>query len=41
MSKSDATIVLMHGSWADGSSWNKVILLLQAKDMAVSQPGTS
>jgi pimeloyl-ACP methyl ester carboxylesterase len=35
MSKSDATIVLVHGAWADGSSWNRVIPLLQAKDMAV------
>jgi hypothetical protein len=25
MVKSDATILLMHGAWADGSSWNKVI----------------
>src|SRR5271169_2301436 len=30
-----ATIVLVHGAWADGSSWNKVIPLLQAKDLPV------
>jgi hypothetical protein len=28
MGKSAATIVLVHGAWADGSSWNKVIPLL-------------
>ena len=35
MAKSAATIVLVHGAWADGSSWNKVIPLLQAKDLPV------
>jgi pimeloyl-ACP methyl ester carboxylesterase len=35
MTKSAATIVLVHGAWADGSSWNKVIPLLQAKELAV------
>jgi pimeloyl-ACP methyl ester carboxylesterase len=35
MLKSAATIVLVHGAWADGSSWNKVIPLLQAKDLPV------
>lgn len=35
MSKSTATIVLVHGAWADGSSWNKVIPLLQAKGLSV------
>src|SRR6187399_418875 len=37
-------IVLVHGAFADGSSWNKVIRLLQAKDFnvtAVQQPLTS
>jgi pimeloyl-ACP methyl ester carboxylesterase len=29
------TIVLVHGAWADGSSWNKVIALLLAKNLAV------
>ncbi len=44
MVKSTATIVLVHGAWADGSSWNKVITLLQAKDfpvIAVQIPLTS
>ena len=37
-------IVLVHGAFADGSSWNKVIRLLQAQDYkvtAVQQPLTS
>jgi pimeloyl-ACP methyl ester carboxylesterase len=37
-------IVLVHGSWADGSSWSKVIPLLQAKGLhvfAVQNPLTS
>jgi pimeloyl-ACP methyl ester carboxylesterase len=37
-------IVLVHGTWADGSSWNKVIPLLQAKGYhvtAVQNPLTS
>jgi pimeloyl-ACP methyl ester carboxylesterase len=37
-------IVLVHGAFADGSSWNKVIRLLQAKNYnvtAVQQPLTS
>jgi pimeloyl-ACP methyl ester carboxylesterase len=29
------TVVLVHGAWADGSSWNKVIPLLQAKGITV------
>jgi pimeloyl-ACP methyl ester carboxylesterase len=29
------TVVLVHGAWADGSSWNKVIPLLQAKGVTV------
>jgi pimeloyl-ACP methyl ester carboxylesterase len=38
------TIVLVHGAWADGSSWKKVIPLLQAKGytvLAVQNPLTS
>lgn len=38
------TIVLVHGAWADGSSWSKVIPLLQAKGytvLAVQNPLTS
>jgi pimeloyl-ACP methyl ester carboxylesterase len=44
MVRSAATIVLVHGAWADGSSWNKVIPLLLAKNMpviAVQLPLTS
>jgi pimeloyl-ACP methyl ester carboxylesterase len=39
-----ATVVLVHGAWADASSWNKVIPLLQAKGikvLAVQNPLTS
>ena len=38
------TIVLVHGAWADGSSWSKVIPLLEAKGLhvvAVQNPLTS
>ena len=35
MTKAAATVVLVHGAWADGSSWNKVIPLLQAKGLPV------
>jgi pimeloyl-ACP methyl ester carboxylesterase len=44
MIKAGVTIVLVHGAWADGSSWNKVIPLLQAKGLpvvAVQLPLTS
>jgi pimeloyl-ACP methyl ester carboxylesterase len=37
-------VVLVHGAWADGSCWSKVILLLQAKGfhvVAVQNPLTS
>ena len=40
----DVTVVLVHGAWADGSSWEKVIPLLQAKGIkvvAVQNPLTS
>jgi len=39
-----ATVVLVHGAWADGSSWSGVIPLLQAKGLkvvAVQQPRSS
>jgi pimeloyl-ACP methyl ester carboxylesterase len=39
-----ASVVLVHGAWADGSSWSKVIPLLQAKGLhvvAVQNPLTS
>ena len=32
---SDTTVVLVHGAFADGSSWDKVIPLLQAKGLKV------
>ena len=35
MSKS-ANIMLVHGAWADGSCWSKVILLLEAKGYKVT-----
>lgn len=38
------TVVLVHGAWADGSSWSKVVPLLQAKGirvLAVQNPLTS
>jgi pimeloyl-ACP methyl ester carboxylesterase len=37
-------IVLVHGAWADGSCWSKVIALLEAKGfhvVAVQNPLTS
>jgi pimeloyl-ACP methyl ester carboxylesterase len=33
--RSQVTVVLVHGAWADGSSWSKVIPLLQAKGIRV------
>lgn len=30
------TVVLVHGAWADGSSWHKVIAHLQESDLAVT-----
>ena len=33
---SKANIVLVHGAWADGSSWSKVIPLLQQKEFNVT-----
>jgi len=44
MAKAETTIVLVHGAWADGSSWSRVIRLLQAKGhrvIAVQMPLTS
>lgn len=34
-SSSGATVVLVHGAWADASSWRKVIPLLQREEIAV------
>ena len=42
--KLDTTVVLVHGAFADGSSWDKVIPILQAKGLkvvAVQNPLTS
>src|SRR5882672_4846398 len=33
--ESKTNVVLVHGAWADGSSWSKVIPLLQKKDLNV------
>lgn len=44
MAKPMTTVVLVHGAWADGSSWSKVIPLLLAKGLsvvAVQMPLTS
>jgi pimeloyl-ACP methyl ester carboxylesterase len=44
MSSNDATVVLVHGAWADGSSWAKVIAPLAAsgvKPVAAPLPLTS
>jgi hypothetical protein len=30
MTANNATVVLAHGAWADGSSWAKVITMLAA-----------
>jgi alpha-beta hydrolase superfamily lysophospholipase len=30
-----ATIVLVHGAWTDGSSWNQIIPILQAQGLSV------
>ena len=32
------TIVMVHGAWADGSSWKEVILGLDEKACESSQP---
>jgi pimeloyl-ACP methyl ester carboxylesterase len=44
MSGNDLSVVLAHGAWADGSSWSKVIVALQAKGIttiAAALPLTS
>ena len=40
MSTDDAqpTVVLVHGAFADASSWNGVVELLQAKGLRVTAP---
>lgn len=38
-SRERATIVVVHGAWADGSSWNKVMLPLQRRGLrAIAAP---
>jgi hypothetical protein len=37
MSGNNATVVLAHGAWADGSSWRKVINLLSPAALSQSQ----
>jgi hypothetical protein len=29
----DATVIVAHGAWADGSSWNEVILTLESRGL--------
>src|SRR5215468_11154775 len=38
MSSNDVSVVLVHGAWADGSSWSKVITPLAAEGLKVSAP---
>ena len=38
MSSSDVSVVLVHGAWADGSSWSKIIKPLVADGLNVSAP---
>jgi pimeloyl-ACP methyl ester carboxylesterase len=38
MSSSDLSVVVVHGAWADGSSWSKVIRPLAADGLDVSAP---
>ena len=38
MSSSDVSVMLVHGAWADGSSWSKVIKPLAAEGVGVSAP---
>src|SRR5271166_1689502 len=38
MSWNDVSVVLVHGAWADGSSWSKIIRPLAADGVGVSAP---
>jgi pimeloyl-ACP methyl ester carboxylesterase len=38
MSSSDVSVMLVHGAWADGSSWSKIIRPLAAQGLEVSAP---
>ena len=33
-----AQVVLVHGAWADGTCWGRVILLLQATGITATTP---
>ncbi len=35
MDNTKASVVLVHGAWADGSSWNEIIAPLQSKGLNV------
>ena len=37
-SKSETTVILIHGAWADGSSWSAVIEQLQSEGYEVTAP---
>lgn len=38
VSASDVSVVLVHGAWADGSSWSKIIAPLAAEGVTVTAP---
>jgi len=38
MSSNDVSVVLVHGAWADGSSWSKIIRPLAGEGVRVSAP---
>jgi pimeloyl-ACP methyl ester carboxylesterase len=38
MSSNDVSVVLVHGAWADGSSWSKVIAQLATNSVKVVAP---
>jgi len=38
MSSNDVSVVLVHGAWADGSIWSKIITPLAADSLGVSAP---
>jgi pimeloyl-ACP methyl ester carboxylesterase len=38
MAANDVTVVLVHGAWADGSSWSKITKPLAAEGIAVMAP---
>lgn len=38
MATNDVSVVLVHGAWADGSSWSRIILPLAAEGIRVSAP---